>query len=204
MLIAALTLLVIAVCVLSIAFAGSARSAVSQGPTAPVRPVADCTKIPAGDWNRVVRVDRRLHGRHAPRLRSRPVCKRDYNDLRRHVRSEHRKALARWRSGFQLLCPDGNSAPTCGKASWYGPGFYGNRTACGQTYSTSINGVAHESLPCGTPVYFRRAGGPIVLSRVIDRGPYVGGRTWDLSAALKIRLGCSGVCTVKTTTKPRP
>jgi rare lipoprotein A (peptidoglycan hydrolase) len=203
MLIAALALLVIAVCVLSIAFAGSARSAVSQESSPHVRPVADCSKIPAGDWNRLVRVDRRLHGRHAPRLRTRPICKRDFNQLRRHVRTQHRKALVRWRSSFRLLCPNGTTAPSCGLASWYGPGFYGNRTACGQTYSQSILGVAHKSLPCGTKVWFSM-NGHMVLAPVIDRGPYVGGRTWDLSAALKARLGCSGVCTVKTTTKPRP
>ncbi|MBA2314023.1 MAG: hypothetical protein H0V87_01440 [Chloroflexi bacterium] len=68
--------------------------------------------------------------------------------------------------------------------SWYGPGFYGNRTACGQTYSTSIMGVAHKSLPCGTLVTFRNpANGAVVTVPVIDRGPYVAGRNWDLSAA---------------------
>ncbi|MGH2950388.1 MAG: septal ring lytic transglycosylase RlpA family protein, partial [Solirubrobacteraceae bacterium] len=35
-------------------------------------------------------------------------------------------------------------------ASWYGPGFYGNRTACGQLYTPEIVGVAHRTLPCGT------------------------------------------------------
>src|SRR6266545_2545909 len=35
-------------------------------------------------------------------------------------------------------------------ASWYGPGFYGNRTACGQLYTPEILGVAHLTLPCGT------------------------------------------------------
>ena len=37
-------------------------------------------------------------------------------------------------------------------ASYYGPGFYGNRTACGQTMSTTLQGVAHRTLPCGTPL----------------------------------------------------
>ena len=66
--------------------------------------------------------------------------------------------------------------------SWYGPGFYGNRTACGQTYSSTIHGVAHKSLPCGTSVQFRY-GGRVITVPVIDRGPYVAGRQWDLSAA---------------------
>ena len=68
--------------------------------------------------------------------------------------------------------------------SWYGPGFYGNRTACGQTYSTSIMGVANKTLPCGTAVTFRNpANGATITVPVIDRGPYVAGRNWDLSAA---------------------
>jgi hypothetical protein len=73
-------------------------------------------------------------------------------------------------------------------ASWYGPGFYGNRTACGLTYTESSWGVAHRSLPCGTPVQFRH-NGRVVTAPVIDRGPYVSGRTWDLSAAVCRALG---------------
>lgn len=69
--------------------------------------------------------------------------------------------------------------------SWYGPGFYGKRTACGLAYTQTIVGVAHRSLPCGTKVTFRNpANGTIVTAPVIDRGPYVTGRQWDLSAGL--------------------
>lgn len=67
--------------------------------------------------------------------------------------------------------------------SWYGPGFYGRRTACGKTYTTTIIGVAHRSLACGTKVEFRYAG-KVVIATVIDRGPYVAGRLWDLSGGL--------------------
>lgn len=66
--------------------------------------------------------------------------------------------------------------------SWYGPGFYGRRTACGHAYTTTIMGVAHRSLPCGTMVSFRHGSRTITIP-VIDRGPYVAGRTWDLSGA---------------------
>lgn len=70
------------------------------------------------------------------------------------------------------------------EASWYGPGFYGRRTACGHAYTTEIQGVAHRSLPCGTRVTFRNpANGRTITVPVIDRGPYVAGRTWDLSGA---------------------
>lgn len=69
--------------------------------------------------------------------------------------------------------------------SWYGPGFFGSGTACGQTYSRTILGVAHRSLPCGTLVTFRNpANGRQITVPVIDRGPYVAGRTWDMSRAL--------------------
>ena len=69
--------------------------------------------------------------------------------------------------------------------SWYGPGFYGSGTACGQLYTKAIMGVAHRSLPCGTLVTFRNpANGRQVTVPVIDRGPYVAGRPWDMSKAL--------------------
>src|SRR3712207_8762999 len=43
-------------------------------------------------------------------------------------------------------------------STWYGPGFYGNRTACGQRLTTTILGVAHRTLPCGTKVALRAGG----------------------------------------------
>jgi rare lipoprotein A (peptidoglycan hydrolase) len=67
--------------------------------------------------------------------------------------------------------------------SWYGPGFYGNRTACGKTLTTTLLGVAHKTLPCGTMVSFRNpSNGRVVTVPVVDRGPYVAGRQWDLTA----------------------
>jgi hypothetical protein len=70
------------------------------------------------------------------------------------------------------------------EVSFYGPGFYGKRTACGQAYTTTIMGVAHRTLPCGTMVKFRNpANGRVITVPVIDRGPYVAGRQWDLSGA---------------------
>lgn len=77
------------------------------------------------------------------------------------------------------------------QASWYGPGFYGQTTACGQTLTGDIKGVAHKRLPCGTRVVFKR-GDRTVTARVIDRGPYAGGRDWDLAPAVKRELGFRG------------
>jgi hypothetical protein len=70
-----------------------------------------------------------------------------------------------------------------GNVSWYGPGFYGKRTACGLAMTRTLLGVAHRSLPCGTKVTFRDPGtGETVTVPVVDRGPYVKGRVWDLTA----------------------
>ena len=73
-------------------------------------------------------------------------------------------------------------------STWYGPGFYGNKTACGQRLYTTTLGVAHRSLPCGTQVALRANGRSIVVP-VIDRGPYANGATYDLTRATAERLG---------------
>jgi len=80
-------------------------------------------------------------------------------------------------------------------ASWYGPGFFGNTTACGQTLRRKTRGVAHRTLPCGTRVVVAY-GGRLVRTKVIDRGPYVKRRyerDWDLSRALARKLRFEGV-----------
>jgi rare lipoprotein A (peptidoglycan hydrolase) len=70
------------------------------------------------------------------------------------------------------------------EVSWYGPGFYGHRTACGKTLTTTLLGVANKTLPCGTMVSFRNpSNGRTITVPVVDRGPYVAGRQWDLTAA---------------------
>jgi hypothetical protein len=77
-----------------------------------------------------------------------------------------------------------------GNVSWYGPGFYGKRTACGLAMTESLIGVAHRTLPCGTRVTFRNpANGRTITTRVVDRGPYVSGRQWDLTGGLCLALG---------------
>jgi rare lipoprotein A (peptidoglycan hydrolase) len=73
--------------------------------------------------------------------------------------------------------------------SWYGPGMYGWRTACGVTLTKTVRGVASRTLPCGTLVTFRSgSSGRSVTVPVIDRGPYVSGRIWDMSAGLCLYL----------------
>jgi hypothetical protein len=66
--------------------------------------------------------------------------------------------------------------------SWYGPGLIGNGTACGHTLTRTLVGVAHRSLPCGTLVTFRYRGHVLTVP-VVDRGPFVAGRIFDLTYA---------------------
>jgi rare lipoprotein A (peptidoglycan hydrolase) len=77
-------------------------------------------------------------------------------------------------------------------ASYYGPGLYGNGVACGGTLEPGTLGVANKTLPCGTMVKLRYNGNSITVP-VIDRGPYVAGRDYDLTEAVKERLGFPGV-----------
>ena len=80
-------------------------------------------------------------------------------------------------------------------ASWYGPGLFGNKLGCGGTLHPGTIGVAHKSLPCGTNLVLRK-GNRIVRAEVIDRGPYVGAREFDLTQATKQRLGFGSTGTV--------
>jgi rare lipoprotein A len=78
-------------------------------------------------------------------------------------------------------------------ASWYGgTSMWGRSTACGQTLKPSTIGVANKTLPCGTPVKFVWHGHSIVAP-VIDRGPYIRGRAWDLTSAAAEALDFEGI-----------
>jgi|SRR5271166_210336 len=80
-------------------------------------------------------------------------------------------------------------------ASWYGGG---GGMACGGTLTSSTLGVANKTLPCGTLVTLRY-GGHSVRVPVVDRGPYVAGREFDLTEATKQALGFGGVGEVWST-----
>jgi rare lipoprotein A (peptidoglycan hydrolase) len=88
--------------------------------------------------------------------------------------------------------------------SWYGPGFYENRLPCWPwlkanglpiQFLPDTWGVAHKSLPCGTMVTLTH-GARTVTVPVVDRGPYIAGREFDLSPRVKAELGCTDLCTV--------
>ena len=86
-----------------------------------------------------------------------------------------------------------------GRASWYGKGFQGRRTASGERFDMNALTAAHPSLPFGTRLMVRNAkNGREVTVRVNDRGPYKGARIIDLSRAAAQAIGLleSGVGTV--------
>jgi peptidoglycan hydrolase-like protein with peptidoglycan-binding domain len=104
------------------------------------------------------------------------------------------------------LAPDGRVGPITTHAlayTWairtatlFGPGLYGNRTACGYTLSHRTRGIAHRTLPCGTPVpvYY---GGRLAIFPVIDRGPYAAGVSIDLTGAAAGMLGMQSTTVVR-------
>jgi hypothetical protein len=69
---------------------------------------------------------------------------------------------------------------------------YGQPLACGGTLAEDQLGVASRTLPCGTMVTIAYRG-KVVHVPVIDRGPYVAGRTWDLTGATAEALGFPGL-----------
>jgi hypothetical protein len=87
------------------------------------------------------------------------------------------------------------------RATWYGPGFYGHRLACGGRLRTTTLGVAHRKLPCGTPVEVFYNGRSITVP-VVDRGPFANGASYDLTAATAQALGVKQ--TVRIGVLPKP
>jgi hypothetical protein len=88
--------------------------------------------------------------------------------------------------------------------SWYGPGFFENRLPCWPWLAANglpiqflpdTWGVAHKSLPCGTMVTLTHGANTVTVP-VVDRGPYIAGREFDLSPRVKAALACTDLCTV--------
>ena len=99
-------------------------------------------------------------------------------------------------SGYEAAAPAGEEVAfgpmRYGGASWYGPGLWGRSTACGAVLRPTTIGVAHKTLPCGTMVRFTYEG-RTVTAPVIDRGPYIRGRAWDLTVAASEAIGLESV-----------
>ena len=90
----------------------------------------------------------------------------------------------------------GGSGWKSAKASWYGPGFYGNGMAGGGTLQRDSMVVAHRTLAFGTRIQFQY-NGKTCTAVVQDRGPHIAGREFDLGPGTAKALGFGGVGTVK-------
>ncbi|MGN6190413.1 MAG: RlpA-like double-psi beta-barrel domain-containing protein [Conexibacter sp.] len=139
-----------------------------------------------GRWHPVAHARTRANGHFDARLATHvPGAQR----LRVRFAGDRRNAGVRSRAGtLRAFRP--------GLASWYA--LYGGRTACGQTLTAGTLGVANKTLPCGTMVTFRYGSREVTVP-VIDRGPYAGGREWDLTGATARALGFGGVGVVWST-----
>jgi len=162
---------------------------------------------------RLKRIEERREQRRAKRAAERRAAARAAErkaELRRAAerRAAERRAAARRaaerRAAARRAAARQGSGSTSGGwrnapiVTWYGPGFYGNRTACGVRYTRTIVGVAHKTLPCGTLVRFKWHG-ITAVAPVIDRGPYgSAAHVFDFSAALSCKVfkprGVSNAC----------
>lgn len=85
-----------------------------------------------------------------------------------------------------------------GRASWYGPGFHGKRTASGEVYDMEDLTAAHKRLPFGTRVRVDNLDtGRRTVVRINDRGPFVDDRVIDLSRAAAREIGMLGPGTAR-------
>jgi len=91
-------------------------------------------------------------------------------------------------SSAPATAPTRRAAHRASIATWFGPGFYGRRTACGQLLTPAVVGVANRTLPCGTLVSLSYRGRAVTVP-VIDRGPYANGADWDLTSQAALLLG---------------
>ncbi len=139
-----------------------------------------------GHWHVLARVRTRAHGRFDARVVAQALGS---ERLRVRFAGDERNAGVRARAGelqtFRATL-----------ASWYA--LYGGRTACGGTLGYETLGVANKTLPCGTLVTLRYRGRELTVP-VIDRGPYAGGREWDLTGATARRLGFGGAGVIWST-----
>jgi rare lipoprotein A len=96
----------------------------------------------------------------------------------------------RTRPGSDAAAPRSPGAEYArGKASWYGPGFHGKRTASGERFDMNDLTAAHRTLPFGTRVRVRNPqNGREVVVRINDRGPHISDRIIDLSKAAAATL----------------
>jgi rare lipoprotein A len=152
-----------------------------------------------GARGRVVAVQGRIRGRWHTIARTRTAASGRFRLRFRGRRAGSvpvRLRFAGDRANERAIRPLGRlNVYRAASASWYGPGLYGGHLACGGRLGPGTLGVAHRTLPCGTRVTLRHRRRTVRV-RVIDRGPFVAGREFDLTAATKYALGFGSTGTV--------
>ena len=151
---------------------------------------------PRGGWRRATTARVRSNGRFVARWRTRAAR---YHQLRVVLLDADGTVPAEGAAAGGATARAAGTATTARvavlaktKATWYGPGFYGRRTACGQKLTKRTEGVAHRTLPCGTQVEIRRGGRSVVVP-VIDRGPFANKADFDLTKNVADAVDVSGV-----------
>jgi hypothetical protein len=150
-------------------------------PAVPGRKVFVSRRV-AGRW-RFMKAARAGDGSFSVGIRGRAV---GHHAVRVRFGGDGDNVRATERGAYNVYDPD--------RATWYGPGFYGHRTACGKTLHEDTLGVANRTLPCGTKVSILYRGRTITVP-VIDRGPY-SSADWDLTTRTAQRLRFEGSKTI--------
>jgi rare lipoprotein A len=102
--------------------------------------------------------------------------------------------------GISLMSPTAAQATSCNYASFYGVGdsYHGRKTASGERFNAYGNSTAHRSLPFGTKLKVTNPNnGRTVIVKVNDRGPFVAGRSLDLSYGAFSKIASPGQGVVK-------
>ncbi|HVQ53828.1 MAG TPA: septal ring lytic transglycosylase RlpA family protein, partial [Thermoanaerobaculia bacterium] len=200
--------LTIRIAVLIAAFAVISPSALAQEPsggaTAPAAAPAPAPFRLSGGGGALLGKKVRFRGTVDAKLAGRPVVVQSFDPVTEAWTKQAKTTvkpdgtfLARWKARkigqFRTRALIGGSARTAAAspelpltvfrpaiATWYGPGFYGNKTACGIELTETLVGVAHRTLPCGTIVAVHY-GSTTILAPVVDRGPFGGEAKWDLT-----------------------
>ena len=106
------------------------------------------------------------------------------------------KTISIFAFGLVGLAPlTAKAASSCSLASHYGigDGYHGRMAANGEIYNAYGLSAAHRSLPFGTKVNVtNQDNGRSVVVKINDRGPYIAGRTLDLSYGAFSRIASPG------------
>jgi rare lipoprotein A (peptidoglycan hydrolase) len=116
--------------------------------------------------------------------------------IRRHERLQQLSAVAANLAGLLPWSQEAKSGTQLSVASVFRD--YGLGLACGGVLGRNQLGVAHKTAPCGTLITFTYGGRSLTVP-VIDHGPYVAGREWDLTGATAAALGFPGLGEIQWT-----